>query len=151
LDTGLLGEDGGELATAPLGGEGAMLQGVLVDEAIEVLFQRTGDFGRSPGAGAIPQPPRALGGKAMDPLAEGGIGKGEGVRDGLQALAFDDLAHGLGTAEDAGFPGLLYEGISSRERVIGKVQFEGPHMRVSNNKLLQKYKYLTSPHVVSLL
>jgi len=111
LDTGLLGSDGGELATAPLGVEGAMLQGVLVDEAIEVLFQRTGDFGRSPGAGAIPQPPRALGGKAMDPRAEGGIGKGEGVRDGVQALAFDDLAHGLGTAEDAGFPGLLYEGI----------------------------------------
>jgi hypothetical protein len=79
------------------------------------------------------------------------IGKGEGVRDGWQALAFDDLAHGLGTAEDAGFPGLLYEDISSRERVIGKVQCEGPHMRVSNNKLLQKYKYLTSPHVVSLL
>ena len=128
-----------------------MLQGVLVDEAIEVLFQRAGDFGRSPGAGAIPQPPRALGGKAMDPLAEGGIGKGEGVRDGWQALAFDDLAHGLGTAEDAGFPGLLSEGISRRERVIGKVQFEGPHMRVSTNKLRQKYKYLTSPHVVSLL
>ena len=50
-------------------------------------------------------------GKAIDPLAEGGIGKGEGVRDSLQALAFDDLAHGLGTAEDAGFPGLLYEDI----------------------------------------
>jgi hypothetical protein len=50
-------------------------------------------------------------GKAIDPLAEGGIGKGEGVRDGLKALAFDDLAHGVGTTEDAGCPGLLYEGI----------------------------------------
>jgi len=128
-----------------------MLQGVLVDEAIEVLFQRTGDFGRSPGAGAIPQPPRALGGKAMDPLAEGGIGKGEGVRDGLQALAFDDLAHGLGTAEDAGFPGLLYEDISSRESVIGKVQFEGPHLGVSSNKILQKYTHSMAHYVFTLL
>ena len=39
------------------------------------------------------------------------MGEGEGVRDGVQALAFDDLTHGLGTAEDAGFPGLLYKGI----------------------------------------
>jgi len=50
-------------------------------------------------------------GKAIDPLAEGRVGKGEGVRDGLQALAFDDLAHGLGATEDTGFPGLLDEGI----------------------------------------
>jgi hypothetical protein len=78
-------------------------------------------------------------GKAIDPFAEGGIGKGEGVRDGLKALAFDDLTHGLGTAENTGFPGLLYEGVSGRERVIGKVQCEGPHMGVSSNKILQKY------------
>ena len=84
-----------------------MLEGVLIDEAIEVLFQRAGDFGRSPGARAIHQTLRALVGKAMDPLAQGGIGKLERVGDGLQALPFDDVAHGLGTAEDAGFFGLL--------------------------------------------
>jgi hypothetical protein len=50
-------------------------------------------------------------GKTIDPLAEGGIGQGEGVRDGVQALAFDDLTHGLGTAEDTGFPGLFDEGL----------------------------------------
>ena len=88
-----------------------MLQRVLIDEAIEVLFQVAGHFGRSTGAGTIEQALGALVGKAIDPFAEGGIGKGEGVRDGLQALAFDDLAHGLGTAEDAGFFGLLYEGV----------------------------------------
>ena len=87
----------------------------------------------------------------MHPFAQGRIRQLERVGNGLEALPFDNGAHGLGTAEDAGFPGLLYEGISSRERGIGKVQFEGPHMRVSNNKLLQKFKYLTSPHVVSLL
>jgi hypothetical protein len=87
--------------------EGAVLQGVLIDEAIEVLFQRTGDFGRSTRARAVDEAWRALVGKAMDPLAQRGIGKGEDVRDGLQALAFDDLAHGLGTTENAGFFGLL--------------------------------------------
>jgi hypothetical protein len=83
----------------------------LIDKTIEVLFQLARHFGWSPGARAVDEARRTLIGKAMDPLAEGGIGKGEGVRDGLQALSFDDLAHGLGTAEDAGFPGLLYEGI----------------------------------------
>ena len=52
-----------------------MLEGVLIDEAIEVLFQRAGDFGRSTGARAIHETLRALVGKAMDPLAQGRIGK----------------------------------------------------------------------------
>jgi hypothetical protein len=84
-----------------------VLQRVLIDEAIEMLFQFTSHFGRSTGTGTIEQASRALIGKAMDPLAEGGISKGERVGDGLQALSFDDMAHGLGTAEDAGFFGLL--------------------------------------------
>ena len=128
-----------------------MVQGVLIDKAIEVLFQRARDFGRSPRARAIDETLRTVVGKAIDPLAEGGIGKREGVRNGLQALAFDDLAHGLGTAEDAGFPGLLDEGISGRERVIGKVQCEGPHLRVSSNKILQKYTNPTPHDVFTLL
>ena len=33
-----------------------MLEGVLIDQAIEVLFQRARDFGRSTGARAIQQP-----------------------------------------------------------------------------------------------
>ena len=115
-----------------------MLQGVLIDEMIEVPFQLACDFGGAPGAWAVGETLRTLMRKTIDPLAQGRIGKLERVGDGLQTLPFDDVAHSLGTAEDAGFPGLLYEGISSRERVIGKVQFEGPHMRVSNNKLLQK-------------
>ena len=88
-----------------------MLQGVLIDEAIEVLFQRARDFRRSPRAWAINQALDPLAGKTIDPLAERGIGKGEGVRDGLQTLPFHDVAHGLGTAKDARFFGLLYEGI----------------------------------------
>ena len=46
-----------------------MLQGVLIDEALEVLFQLARDFGRSPGAWAVNEAWRALVGKAMDPLA----------------------------------------------------------------------------------
>jgi len=86
-------------------------EGVFIDQAIEVLFQLTCHFRRSSRAWAIHQALRALVGKAMDPLAERGIGKGKGVRDGLQTLPFHDVAHGLGTAEDAGFFGLLYEGV----------------------------------------
>jgi hypothetical protein len=78
----------------------------------------------------------------MDPLAQGGICQLAGVGDGVEALPFDDRAHGWGMAEDAGFPGLLDEGISGRERVIGKVQCEGPPRGVSSNKILQKYKIL---------
>jgi hypothetical protein len=62
-----------------------------------------------------------------------------------------NVADGLGTAEDAGFFGLLYERVSGRERVIGEVQFEGPHRRVSSNKLLQKYNHPPSHDVVTLL
>jgi len=47
----------------------------------------------------------------MDPLAQRGIGKLEGVGDGLEALAFDDVAHGLGTAEDTSLFGLFQEGV----------------------------------------
>ena len=131
--------------------DGPVLQGVLIDEVIEIAFQCARDFGRAPGARAIHQPLRAVAGKAVDLLAEGGIGKGEGVRDGLQTLTFDDLTHGLGTAENTGFPGLFDEGLSGRERVIGKVQCEGPHMGVSSNKILQEYTNSTSHSVFTLL
>jgi hypothetical protein len=86
-----------------------VLERVLVDETIEVLLQRASDFGWSTGARAIHQPLRALVGKAMDPLAQGSIRKLERVGDGLEALAFDDGADGLGTAEDTRLFGLLQE------------------------------------------
>jgi hypothetical protein len=91
--------------------EGAVLQGVVIDEAMEVRFPLTGHFGRSPRAGAVDEALRALVGKAMDPLAQSGIGKGQRVGDGLEALAFDDVAHGLGTAEDTSLFGLFQEGV----------------------------------------
>ena len=83
----------------------------MINEAIEVLFQLACDFGWATRARAIHQALNPLVGKAVDPLTEGGIGKGEGIRDGLQTLPFHDVAHGLGTAEDTGFVGLLDEGL----------------------------------------
>jgi hypothetical protein len=89
----------------------AMLEGVCIDEAIEVLFQRAGDFGRATGARAIHETLRALVGKAVDPLAQRRIGKVQRVGDGLEALSFDDGADRLGAPEHAGLLGLFQESL----------------------------------------
>lgn len=128
-----------------------MLQRVFLDEAIERLFQCAGHFRRSPGARAVHEASCPLVRKAMDPFAQRRIGKVQRVRDRLEALAFDDFSHGLGTAEDARLFGLFQEGVSGGEGAIGKGQCEGPHTGGLQNKILQKYKYSTSPHVVPLL
>jgi hypothetical protein len=91
--------------------EGAVLQGVVIDQAMEVLFQLTCDLTRSTGAGVVHEAWRALVGKAMDPLTERRIGRGQRVRDGLEALAFDDFTHGLGPAKDPSLFRLFQEGI----------------------------------------
>jgi hypothetical protein len=88
-----------------------MLQGVLIDEAIEVLFQLARNFGRSTGARAIHQTLCALVGKAVDPFPEGRIGKVQRVGDRLEALPLDDVTHGLGAAEDTRLFRLFQEGI----------------------------------------
>jgi len=84
-----------------------MVEGVFVHEAIQVLGQCTGDFRGSTGAGTIHQTLDPLIREAMDPLAQGRIGQVQRVGHRLEALAFDDLAHGLGTTEDPGFLGLF--------------------------------------------
>ncbi len=88
-----------------------MREGVLINEAIEGLLSGARDFGWSPGARAIHEALRALGGKAIDPLAQRSRGQLERVGDRLEALPFDDIAHGLGTTEDASRFGLLEEGV----------------------------------------
>jgi hypothetical protein len=88
-----------------------MLEGVLIHEALEGLFEGTGHLRRATRARAIHQPVHPLVGKAIDPLAESRRRKGEGVRDGLETLPLHNVAHGVGTAEDAGFFGLLDEGV----------------------------------------
>src|SRR5215813_8616243 len=118
---------------------GAMLEGVLVDESIEVLFQRAGHFGWATRAGAIRQALDPLVGEAMDPLAQCRIGKVQRVGHRLEAVPVDDFAHGLGTAEDAGLLSLLEEGIQGGESLSGKVEFEGPHSSGLQEKLRQKF------------
>ena len=118
---------------------GAVLEGVLVDEPIEVVCQLAGHFGRATGAGAIYQALDPLVGEAMAPLAQRGIGKVQRVGHRVEAVPLDDFAHGLGTAEDAGLLGLLEEGIQAGESLIGKVEFEGPHCGGLQEKLLQKF------------
>jgi hypothetical protein len=89
----------------------AVVQRVLIDEAIEVLFQLTRDLGRSARAGAVHEAWRTLVGKTMDPLAQRGIGKVQCIRDRLETLAFDDFTYGLGTAKDPRLFRLFQEGI----------------------------------------
>ena len=122
-----------------------MLQGGLIDEAIEVLFQLARNFGRSTGARAIHQTLCALVGKAVDPFPEGRIGKVQRVGDRLEALPLDDVTHGLGTTEDAGLLGLLEESIQGGESLIGKVECEGPHSGSLQEKLLQQFTRVQSP------
>jgi hypothetical protein len=87
----------------------AVLEWVLIDEAIEVVRQCARHFRRSTGAGPIGEALHSLVGKAMDPFAQRGIGKVQRVRDGLEAVPFDDFAHGLGTPEHTGLLGLFQE------------------------------------------
>ena len=91
--------------------ERPVLQGVLIDEALEVLFQLAGDFGWSTRAGAIDEALGALVGKTVHPFSQSGIGKRERVGDGLQAVPFDHFTDGLGPAKDPRLFRLLQEGI----------------------------------------
>jgi hypothetical protein len=113
LDTGLVGQYCGEFATTPLRIERAMLQGVLLDEALKVHFEGTSYFGRAAGARAVDEALSTFMGKAMNPFTEGGIGKRECVGDRLQASAFDDFTDRLGAPKDAGLFCALQHGIQS--------------------------------------
>jgi hypothetical protein len=84
-----------------------MLQRVLLDETIEVLFEGAGDFARSTGTGAIPQALGSLIDKALHPFTEGRIGKVEQRGDGLDVVASGDLPDGLRAAKDTRLLGLL--------------------------------------------
>jgi hypothetical protein len=121
-----------------LGREGAVLQGVLIDEAVERLFEGARDFRGSPGTRAIHQALDPLMGKAIHPCAQGRIGKLERVRDVLQALAFDDVTDGLGATEDTHLFGLLEHRLSRGQSRIGKVECKRPHKGPLLYKLLQK-------------
>src|SRR5207249_1304611 len=138
VDPSLVGGNRGEFTTAPLGREGAVLQGVLIDEAVEMLFEFTRDLRGSTGARAIHQALDTLIGKAMHPCAQGSIGQLERVRDVWKALAFDDFTDGLGATEDAHLFGLLEHRLSRGQSRIGKLALKRPHRGPLLYKLLRK-------------
>jgi len=129
---------------------GAVLQGVLGDEPIEVVCQCAGHLGGTPRAGAIHQAWDALGGEAIDPLAQRGIGKVQRVRHHLEAVPLDDFTHRLGTAEDTGFFRQLKQSIQGGERLLRKVEFEGPHRGGLQEIRLQKCTGGHSPELLLL-
>jgi hypothetical protein len=141
-------QDGGEFLTTPLRIERTMLEGVFGHEAIEVLGQCTGDCCGSTRAGALHQALDTLICEAMDPRAQGGIGQVQRVGNRLEALSFDDLAHGLGPTEAPGFLGLLEISISGGKGFIRKVEFESPHRSGLQEKLLQKFTGAHSPWIL---
>jgi hypothetical protein len=83
---------------------------IVIDEAVEMLFECTGHFARTTGAWAISHSLRSLMGKALDPLSQGRIGNVEGLGDGRDVLARDHLTDGLGPATDPGLLGLFEYG-----------------------------------------
>jgi hypothetical protein len=84
----------------------------------------------------------------MDPLAQRGIGQVQRVGHRLEAVPVHDLAHGLGTAEEAGLLGVLKEGIQDGESLLGTMEFEGPHSGGLQEKLLQKFTQVHSSWVL---
>src|SRR5262249_21709993 len=121
----LTGEDSRECTTTPLGMERTVLQGVLLAETLEGLFQLAGDLGGAPRARTIHPALGTMLGKALHPCADGGMSHMERLGDGVEMVAHHDLTDGLGTANDPRRFGLLQHGIEGRERMIGKVAFEG--------------------------
>ena len=117
----------GECATVPWGREGPLLERVLLDEALEMLFEFAGHFARSSRARAIEEALGPLPGKALHPFAQGGIGETERGGDRANVLPSDDLPDSLCPAKNAGLPGLLEYGLSGRQRIMAKVAFERTH------------------------
>jgi hypothetical protein len=91
--------------------EGAVLQGILIDKAVKMLFKGAGHFAWPPGTRAIQQTLRPLLRKALHPFSESGIGQVEGLGDGVNMVACHDFTDSLRTAEDPRFLGLLQYGL----------------------------------------
>ena len=104
-----------------------MLEGVLIDETVQLGFQFTGHFERSPATGAVQEAAGAFASKTLHPFSQGGVGEMEGVRDGFDGLSSDDLTDGLRTAKDPRFLGLLAYGLSGGQCISVKVAFERTH------------------------
>jgi hypothetical protein len=139
LPAGLAGQDGREFRTTPRGRARTRWEGVFVHEALKVLGPCSGDLRGATGAGAIHHTLDPLVREALDPRAQGGSGNVPRVGHRGEALACDDLAHGLGPTEAPGFLGLLARGSSGGEGLIRKGECARPPCGVSRQKLRQKF------------
>jgi hypothetical protein len=84
-----------------------VLEGVFVNEAIEVLFELARDFGWSTGGRSIQQALGPLLRKALHPFTQGRIRQVEGRGDGRDMVTRDHRTDSLGTAKDTRLLGLL--------------------------------------------
>jgi hypothetical protein len=71
----VLRQHGGKFATAPLGGACAVLERILIDEAVEMVCEFARDCARAPRTRPIHQACHAVVRKALPPCAEGRVVK----------------------------------------------------------------------------
>ena len=140
LAPGVWGSNGGACTTTPLGREGAMLQGLVIDEAVARRCACAGSWRGSTGARAIPPALDSLMGTTIPPLASGSRGQLERVRDGWQTRAFDDCTDGLGATADAPLCGLLEPWCSSGQSRFRPLEFSRPPRGPLVYKLLRKLR-----------
>jgi hypothetical protein len=84
-----------------------VLEGVFVNEAIEVLFELARDLGWSTGARSLQHALGPLLRKALPPFTQGRIRHVEGRGDGRDMVTRDHRTDSLGTAKDTRLLGLL--------------------------------------------
>jgi len=113
----------------------AVLERVLGNEASEGVRQLPGHCGRAPRTGMVGEAREPVGRQVMDPLAQRGIGKVQGVRDGLEVLSYHHCTHGLGTPAHTHLLRLLEEAIEAGQGVSGKGEFARPHGEGLQGKL----------------
>jgi hypothetical protein len=87
----------------------AVLQGVLIDQTVEIGFEFTRHLRGSAAAGSIHEATCAFVSKALHPFPQGRIGKVEGSGDGFDGLSRRHFTHRLSAAKDTSFLGLLHE------------------------------------------
>jgi hypothetical protein len=113
--------------TTPWRMDSTMLEGGLIDEAIEVARQLAGDLRRSPGTGPVHAALGPLLGKTLHPCAEGRIGTAQPRTDRIDVVACNDRADGWRATKAPGLLRLLAHGRSRCQRIIAHMACEGTH------------------------
>jgi len=104
-----------------------MLEGVLIDEAIEVALELAGDLTGWSRTGPIQEPCGAFSIKAMHPLSHRRVGEVEAVGDHLHTSAFDHLAYRLSASKEPRLLGFFEERLQLGQGIIGKLKVQIPH------------------------